>query len=211
MYLNASLPHFVCLIRNEYLYNQTKGFGEYTPCIVFGVTSIRSRAVLFVCMLNNGAQIDRLPISAFCWKPSDPLPLDVVELWDCFSYHISVTQFDFLKGLQCYTLGKDKQWYSGEYVMTLDWAESPYAEDAGESGHKSGHLLKLATGHFAIMPNNRIYWREASFITQPLQPEQDRPDYITNEQNWSCEDGHKWHTEDSDVFFYTDVTLKETP
>jgi hypothetical protein len=207
MFLNASIPHFYCLLRKEFLYDQRKGHGEYIPCAAFGVTSIQSRAVMFLAMTENGAQVDRLPISAFCWKPCEPLPLDHLELWDAFSYDIAVTEFDFLKGLQGWALSKGRAWYAGEYVMTFDWAKSAYAEDAGEGGHKSGHLLKLDSGHYAIMPNNRIFWREASFITKPFIPGQDRPDYLTNSHNWSCEDGLKWAAEDTERIFYADQDL----
>ena len=201
MFLNASIPHFYCLLRKEFLYNQTRGHGEYIPCAVFGVTSIQSRAVMFLAMTENGAQIDRLPVSAFCSEPCPPLPLDVLELWDCFSYDVAVTEFDFLRGLSCVVLGKDKQWRAGVYMMTFDWTMSPYADDAGEGGHKSGHLIHLDSGHYSIQPNNRIYWREASFITRPFLPG-DRPDYLTNSQNWCCEDGNKWVCDDSNAFFY---------
>lgn len=211
MFLNASLPHFYCLLRREFLYDQRKGHGEYEPCAVFGVTSIPSRAVMFVAMTERGAQIDRLPVSAFCWKPCDPLPLDHLELWDAFSYDVAVTEFEYLRGLRCEYLAKNRVWRPGAYVLTLDWAKSAYAEDAGEGGHKSGHLLKLDTGHYAIAPNNRIYWREGSFITKPFMPGDDRPDYLTNSHNWQAEDGNKWAAEDTDLLFYRDHPLRRDP
>jgi len=123
-----------------------------------------------------------------------------LELWDAFSYDISVTTYEYLKGLHCHVKLKNGQWFPGLYVVTLDWAGSAYAEDPGEGGHKCGHLLALETGHYAIQPNNRIYWREASFITKPLQTSE-RPDYLTNNHVWSCETGSKW-AEDSARFFY---------
>ena len=39
---------------------------------------------------------DKLPISAFVWKEDfdkeNQLPLDVLQLWDCFDYDITVVQ-----------------------------------------------------------------------------------------------------------------------
>lgn len=207
-FLNISIPHFYCLLRKEFLYDQSSGHGEYVPCAVFGATSLQSRALMFLAMTENGAQVDRLPISAFCWKPCEPIPLGHLEPWDSFSYDLSVTEFDYLRGLSCLVLTKDRQWRPGTYVMTFDWAKSPYAEDAGEGGHKSGHLISLESGHYAIQPNNRIFWREASFITKPLVPG-DRPDYLTNSHNWSCEDGLKWALEDTGKVFYEDIDLEK--
>lgn len=208
-FLNASIPHIYCLLRREFLYDQQRGHGEYERCAIFGVTSIQSRALMFLAMTERGAQIDRLPISAFAWQPCEPLPLGHLQLWDAFSYHVAVTEFDFLRGLACWYLSKGRRWYRGRYVMTFDWAHSAYAEDPGEGGHKSGHLLRLETGHYAIAPNNRIFWREGSFITRPLVPGKDRPDYLTNTHVWQGEDGHRWAAEDSPAMFYGDQDLEE--
>jgi hypothetical protein len=88
--LSINIPLFYCLIRKEYLYDLKDGFGEYEQCSVFGITSIPSRAITFTCMLNNGSQVARLPISAFCWKEVEPQPLEVLQLWDCFSYDLTL-------------------------------------------------------------------------------------------------------------------------
>jgi hypothetical protein len=150
-------------------------------------------------MLNNGAQIARLPISAFAHKPCDPMKLEVLQLWGCFSYEIAVSQVSFLKDLRCAVLLKDKQWYEGQYKMTFDWCGSSYAEDPGEGGFKTAHLVALDNGNFALQPNNRMRWWEPSFITKPF-PE--KPDYLTNTHVWLCESKTKWQTEDSDRMFY---------
>lgn len=161
---------------------------------------------MFSCMTERGAQIDRLPVSAFCHIPESSRrsqDLDYLELWDCFSYHMSCTQYEYLKGLHCSVLMKDKTWFNGIYMMTFDWAMSSYAEDAGEGGHKCGHMIQLDPGNYCIMPNNRILWREPSFITNPY-PLTERPDFITNEHNWKCENGLKWYPENSNAMFYGD-------
>lgn len=201
MFLNADIPHFYCLLRNEYLYDLQKGQGEFTPAAVFQVTSIPPRALMFTCMLDNGAQIARLPISAFIHKSDAPtdIPLHWLQLWGCFSYDIAVSQVSFLKELRCAALLKNKQWVEGIYMMTFDWCGSAYSEDPGEGGFKTAQLIKLDNGLFALQPNNRMRWWEPSFITKPF-PE--RPDYITNSHIWSCETKSKWMTEDSDSMFY---------
>ena len=100
-YLNANIPPIYCQVRQEYLYDLQKGHGETKDCVVFGVTSIAGRAILFNIMLPNGACYWRLPISAFIQNGFDrkdvpDMRLDELELWNSFSYHISVHQFDFL-------------------------------------------------------------------------------------------------------------------
>ena len=84
-------------------------------------------------------------------------------------------------------------------MFTLDWCGAPMAEDPGEGGYKTGQVIKLDCGSYAIQPNNRMRWWEPSFVTKPF-PE--RPDYKTNSYVWDCENKHKWATSDDDKFFY---------
>jgi hypothetical protein len=69
-YLNANIPPIYCKIRREYLYDLRKHQGEVEDCVVFGLGSISGRALLFHCLLTNGAIYWRLPISAFVQRRS---------------------------------------------------------------------------------------------------------------------------------------------
>jgi hypothetical protein len=73
-YLNANIPVEYAQIRREYLYDLKKHHGEVEDCIIFGVTCITGRALLFHAIMENGAIFYRLPISAFIqrgYKPDD--------------------------------------------------------------------------------------------------------------------------------------------
>ena len=89
-YLNHNTPSITCLIRNEYMYNHECGHGEYTPCNIHSVASLENRVPLFEAFLDNGVNWTRRPITAFCWKPCDPVPLEHAVYWDCFSPYIDV-------------------------------------------------------------------------------------------------------------------------
>ena len=202
MFLNADIPQFYALLRKEYLYDLRAHRGEFVKVCAFGLASIPTRALMFHVMTENGAQVARLPISALVHKRTAPnLPLDVLELWDAFSYELSVHCFDYLRGLKCRTFLRDRKWYEGEYAFTADWCRSPGSEDPGEGGHKNAHILKLDNGCFAAQPNNRIFWYEPAFIARPFA-EGKRPDYKTNTHVWKCEGKSKWVTEDTDRMFY---------
>lgn len=84
-------------------------------------------------------------------------------------------------------------------MMTFDWCGSAYAEEPGEGGYKTAHLVQLDNGCYALQPNNRMRWWEPSFVTKPF-PE--RPDYLTNSHIWRCENKTKWSTEDSQKYSY---------
>lgn len=202
MYLNADIPRFYCLLRKEYLYNLESHHGEHVRCCVFGVASIAGRAAGFHVQLDNGALIWRLPISALVHRtdapPESQIPLDWLQLWDCFSYHVAVTEFEQLHRCRIGVWLKDRRRYGGHYLFTLDWAESQTAEDAGAGGHKCGHVIALDNGLYTIQPNNRIVTYEPATV----RPFSCAPDYITMERTFSVEHSGRWCTDDSRMMFY---------
>lgn len=207
--LNVNTPLVYCSLRSTYLYNgKPAPKGEsLIPCVVFAAASLPGRAIGFHCMLHNGALIERLPISAFVHREDAPeIPLEYLELWDCFSYNITCIEYTYLKELRADVLLKDRSVERGVYLFTLDWYGSSLADNPGEGGHKCSHIVQLENGCYAAQPNNRIAWHEPSFITQPML---ERPMYETNNQVWSVENkGPKWKTENSDRLFYN-ITQEE--
>ena len=88
-YLNANIPVVYAQIKKEYLYDLKKHKGEVEDCIIFGITSLTGRAILFHAIMENGAVFYRVPISAFIQRGYEPesVPtqrLDELELWNSF-------------------------------------------------------------------------------------------------------------------------------
>lgn len=202
----TDIPHFFCKLRAEYVHDMRSHHGELIDCQVFGVDSVESFAIGFDCLTDCGAMFARLPISAFCWKPCEHQDVGVLQAWDNFSYSVEAHEYAALRMMACTALLRDRQWYRGQYMFTLSWLRSPYAEGAGEGGFKRAHIIKLDNGNFAAQPNNRIKWHEPSFITKPFP---DKPTFLTNSYVWKAEEGHKWRTEDEDVYFYKGVSVQE--
>jgi hypothetical protein len=78
-YLNANIPPTYAQIRREYLYDLKKHHGEVEDCIVFGISALTGRSILFHAIMENGAIFYRLPITAFIqrgFKPEDVPILD---------------------------------------------------------------------------------------------------------------------------------------
>ena len=100
-YLNANIPPIYAQIKKEYLYDLKKHHGEVEDCIIFGISSMGSRAILWHAIMENGAIFYRLPISAFIQKgfKAEDVPkyrLDELELWNSFSYYPAVTHWTLL-------------------------------------------------------------------------------------------------------------------
>lgn len=205
-YLVANLPPIECYVRKEYLYDFERGHGELTPCVWVSVKSIRGRALYIESLLTDyGALYDKLPLSAYCWKPIEgkPLPLDLLEIWDAFSYHITVVRKSTLKGLRCAVYGKDRQYHEGEYMFTIDSCHSDpneldisFSETPNE--HKSFNIIQLDNGQFAAQPNNRVKWFEQSLIAHNVK----QPDFKVSTHYFTVEDNPKWSAGNQDEYFY---------
>ena len=205
-YLNANIPPIYCKVRTEYLYDMDMSKKGEKDCVAFGIASISGRALLFHIMLPNGAVYYRLPISAFFQKRFSrsevpDMSVDQLQLWNCFSYWPSVHCFDWLAGVDGKYRGKDKKFYPGQYLFTVDWAHpetnilnTEHSEIPQE--HKCAHIMALENGNYAAQPNNRIIWHINSYTT-----DKDWPDYKVQNTYWDCE-GSDWVTEDSDKMFY---------
>ncbi|MBV5346498.1 MAG: hypothetical protein JZU63_13815, partial [Rhodoferax sp.] len=118
------LPPIKVFVRAEYLYDFEKGQGTLVEGIWCSVKSHRGEAFRFETYLPEyGALYDKLPISAFLWHTADDgshLPLDVLQIWDALSYHVTIVEKPLLKGLRAQFFAKDKVTYQGEYMFTLD-------------------------------------------------------------------------------------------
>ena len=206
-YLNANIPVEYAQIRREYLYDLKKHHGEVEDCIIFGVSCITGRALLFHAIMENGAIFYRLPITAFIqrgFKPEDvPIRrLDELQLWNSFSYYPAVTSWDILESQAGKYIGKDKKWHHGRYLFTVDFAhpeanilDTEHSEIPHE--HKCAHILALNDGNYAAQPNNRLIWDIPSFTVKDQVP-----DWKVQTNYWNVEDTGQWKTEDTDNFFY---------
>lgn len=203
----ADIPHIDCWVRKEYLYNLESHHGEFEKGVAFGIRSIQGQALLFCVMMDNGAQVWNLPISALITKKDAPdIPLDYLQLWGMLGYDVSVHEFGFLSGARCRVVLKDRTTHDGTYLFTLDNFGSQYSETYGELGHKSFTIIELDSGCLVAQPNNRVLWANPSFIAKPFSIV---PDYTINTHIWNPETLGRWVTEDSNKFFYQIIISEE--
>jgi hypothetical protein len=202
-FLVHPLPPIDVMVRKEYLYDLEKGHGEYTPGVWISVKSTQYKALYFETLLTDyGALYDKLPLSAFVWKtPHGNLPLDTLQLWDCFDYHLTVIEKPILA--RCEFFGKDKNMHGGEYMFTIDNAHPDasvldvnYSEHDPE--HKSFNIIKLDNGQFAAQPNNRVIFRDSSLTPSKLL----QPDFKVCTQNYAVEVEPKWSVGHTDEWQY---------
>ena len=205
-FLCVNTPFIDVFVKKEYLYDHQKGHGELVEGIWCTAKSIQGRALYFETYLPEyGALFDKLPISAFVWKKDygESLPLTELQLWDCFSYDITIVEKKMLTGQRAKYLSPTKKWHRGCYLFTIDNCNATNIErnvtySEIPSQHKSFNILKLENGHFAAQPNNRVLFFDKSLTPSELK----FPDFKVSTVEYSVEGEEKWTAGDSDEFFY---------
>lgn len=194
--MNVNIPPIEAKVRLEFMNQHDPQYvGQFVDCQIFAAASIPGQSVLFHFVCPDGGIWWRMPIHAFCWKECEAKPLTELVLWDCFSYHMTCFTADLLRNKRVQVTGRDKSIMEGQYVFTLDWFGDGFSEVPGQ--HKSGHVIRLDEGNFAIQPNNRMRLFDPNFTTNSERI----PRKIAN-QLYTSESAGKWVTEDSDEYMY---------
>lgn len=187
---DASVPqHIYGQVDSRILHGMDESFkGKYEKCAIFGVTSIPSRCLHFSILCESGAQWANIPIHMLRYEePSIEKQWECHELqmWDCHGWDFTCLQYEYLREMGCKYRTRDGQMVDASYWFTLDHTENGWSLYPPE--HKCYHLLLLedGSGQIAAMPNNRIIWRDDSFVIpgHPL-------DYsVMSEDTWHAEIG----------------------
>ena len=125
------------------------------------------------------------------WEsPAAPAhPLTDLQMWDAHGWDFSVTRYEYLREMGCHYRKRDGSLVPASYWFTLDHTDNGYSQHPPE--HKCYHLLLLedGSGQIAAQPNNRILWRDDSFV-KPGHP----LDYkVMAPATWHAELGRNAH------------------
>lgn len=193
--LNASVPqHLYGFVVNSILQG-LNGNMELEPCVIIGVTSIPSRALHFSILTEAGSQWARIPLHMLRWHqpqlhlgiPNIVHPISDLQCWDCHGWDFSVTQYEYLREMGCEYRKPDGEMVPASYWFTLDHTDNGFSQYPPE--HKCYHLLLLedGSGQIAAMPNNRILWKDDSFVKP--DPEKLARYRVMSSQTWHAESG----------------------
>ena len=174
MILLGDTPYIQCFVRNEFLFDEKRGHGEFTAAVAFAFRAEPARVPMFQVMLNSGAQWARVPIHMICSKPCNPpLPIEQSCWWDSYGYEFTVVALPFLKNHAVTALGRDGKIRRGNYLFTVDWMNGGWAEVPDQ--HKNHHVIALEAGPWIAYPNNRLVWHDLSWITPAPNKEWQTP------------------------------------
>jgi hypothetical protein len=197
--MNADIPYIHCHVRREVIGSDTGVEEAYA----FAVQSVRGRALGLHVMLRSGAHYRNVPLHAVVLSPDAPKrEAGDLAYWDCFSNTQIVTVFDYLRDHECLAYLPTKQTMPGMYLFTVDWMP----DDPKHPGfilqpdqNKCGHVLALEDGNLAMLPTNRIAWRDGYWIGSSPSPE--KQGYVVQHNVYHAESSSRDFSK-SEMYFY---------
>lgn len=180
----ADIPKpFYCYVANEFLYDQQKGFGDFTECMAYGLSSLPSRAWGISVLLKSGGLVQHVPLHALTTNPpmTHKHPLDHLQIWSCFGWDFATHEYDFLSEMPVRVYMKSGDWENGTYIFTAAPYDDEYSSTPDQ--HKHFNFIELECGQIGAYPGNRCLFYDSSFVEMPDK----RPDYYTNTHIWRIE------------------------
>lgn len=189
--LTASVPqHIYGYVDSRITHGMDEAYsGQYEPCVIIGITSRPSRVLCFSILCESGAKWSNIPLHMVRHE----LPLDGskqhelsdLQCWDNFDYDFSVYRLDYLREMACEYLTPSGEKVPASYWFALEHSDNGFSNYPPQ--HKEFNILLLedGSGQIAAMPNNRIFWKDDSFVKRPEKYDYKVMPPIT------------WHAEDS--------------
>jgi hypothetical protein len=203
---NENIPSFKGFVRKSYLTKNKEESEIFIPIYCFGIQSNAGTILTFHVMTDDGMVRSRVPMSEIYTKiPTNDIPFNYKQLWDCFSNNVTITEYHFLAYHRAQVVLRDGTKVWGTYMFTVDWFDNPYSDEP--SDYKCGHILESDDGYLLCQPNNRLFWKDSNWVTKKL-PEDLKQFKVDNELLSVENQSDRWVTEDTNSFYY-DITLKE--
>ena len=198
--MNYSIPEFKSLCRRSWFTKNEDDYNTFDNVYVFGLQSVTNKIITFHVLTDFGMLRSRVPLSEiFIKEPVNDIPFHFKQLWDCFSENAVVNRFEFLEGVKCEVVLRDKTKVWATYMFTIDWFDNASSEEP--SDYKCAHIVKSDDGYLMAMPNNRIFWKDSNWVTKEFP--NDLKDYKVDTEIPSVESvSDRWVSEDSDCFYY---------
>jgi len=208
MLLNANIDNLKCFVRLSHFTKDEADFKTFHRAYAFAIQSVSGKILTFHIMTDYGMLRSRVPISEiFLEKPTDDIPPDFKQLWDCFSENVSVTTYDYLYEKRCQVVLKDKRLVWATYHFTVDWYRNGYSDEP--SDYKCGHILVADDGYLMCQPNNRIFWKDSNWVTKSF-PEDLKKFIKVDDDLLSVETkSDRWVSGDTNNFYY-DINPQNT-
>ena len=139
------------------------------PAVWWGISVTPNRTLSCHVVLENGAMVVDLPLSALRWV--DPLYEDeqTVEehvdaaTWDCYGWNAEIVQCDYLDQMPVNVLcAKHKETpVRGHLWFAVDHVTDGFSVEPAQ--HKHLWVVAVETGEFVWLPQDQLLLRDKSF------------------------------------------------
>jgi hypothetical protein len=137
--LNENIPSFKAMVRKSF-FTKNDEDTEFYDVYVFALQSCAGSILTFHVMTDSGMLRSRVPLSEiYTQEPTNDIPFNYKQLWDCFSENVTVTEYSFLAYHRAQILLRDATKVWGTYLFTVDWFNNPYSDEP--SDYKCGHVF----------------------------------------------------------------------
>lgn len=183
--------HNVALPQHQYVWvwspavrrDDTSG---WEPAVWFGTASHTGRMLGCHLLLEDGATVWDVPLHLVRGEADDtarPIAPADAQGWDAYGMHHEWAHFSLLTEVDVTVLDRTHQHAEIRGVHTglvLDYVNDAYS--AAPEQHKAHQLILRDDGAFALVPQDRVVVREASFtVDGPVRPVRRQT------QRWHCE------------------------
>ena len=167
--MNHPIQPFKALLRRSFYTHDEKDGEVFDKVYVFGIQSLEGCILMFHVMTSFGMLRSRVPLSELFWKEPTKESLELKPtdkvLWNSFStVNCEVVKYPYLEGIRAKVMMRDKKELWSNYLFTVDWFDNGFSDEPDE--YKCLHILKEDGGSLLGQPNNRIIWREPSFVCE---------------------------------------------
>jgi hypothetical protein len=198
--LNVNIPSFKAIVRKSHFTKDKEDYDTFLNVYCFAIQSVTGVILTFHVMTDDGMVRSRVPISEiFIKEPTNDIPFNYKQLWDCFSENVSVIKYEFLTHHRAEIVIRDGRKVWATYMFTVDWFDNPYSDEP--SDYKCGHVFQSDDGYLLCQPNNRIFWKDSNWVTKKIP--QDLKKFKVDNSTLSVENqSDRWVSEDTDSFYY---------
>lgn len=167
--MNANIPHKYWFLNQRLIMGEpASNLPNYVsvPVIVHAVQSRPGLSLMFHALTDFGAQYSGVPLHALWHREpcgNDEYKPEQLQAWSCFDDDPRVIVYDYMAA-RSVSVRIDGRMVPGVYAFTVYWPKSAYT--AQSSQYKEAHVMLLENGQIAAMPNNRIVWHDASWVTK---------------------------------------------
>ena len=171
--MSGTIGHNLALPRHRYVFVRTDSIQPdgnrctVVPCVWWGVSVTPGRMMGCHVLLESGAMVVDLPLSALHAHPDfgveEPKPYWEAGVWDCYGWQAEVFCPPFLEDARCEVLSTDHQPMGerGRLWFALDHVADGYS--MAPSQHKHLWVVALDSGHLTQVPQDMLLVHDASF------------------------------------------------